>query len=350
VPSCITAVVMQGPYARQSGCLPGRGGKNVNDSVVFLALGFLRLEGGHNKRVRREIAMPHPRAAYLPIHALPYWHIIGGFIETTVSECLPHTDRCDRDLYAAAVPMVLWCWQSRGTPLEQGRIFRTAMIDQFIHLGMPGAARGSQATLRSTLWRMAEILNPAPETSHRTIARSAPTRPYSGDEIAELVSWAGSQGPELRRRDARTMLALGLGAGLAARELLEIQTTDVMIDGDAAQPGARIVVWRERTRVIPVLPIWVRPLVQTLSEVPAGGWMFRPGRHKATPGQITDFLTRSRTTLDVRPVRMRATWLVQHLSEGTPADEILRISGLKNFAALDRLTPFVNIDDRNKKL
>jgi hypothetical protein len=293
--------------------------------------------------------MPEPRPAYLPILALPYWHIIGEFVETSVTTCLPHTDRDARNLYAAAVPMVLWCWQSRGTPLEAQRVFRKVMIDQFIHLGMPGSARGSQSTLRSTLWRMTEILNPdAAPGPHRPIGRSAPTQPYSPGDIAELVSWAATQGTAVRRRDARTMLALGLGAGLAARELLEVQTTDVMIDTKGAKPEAQIVVWRERTRVVPVLERWVSPLMQTLSEIPADSWVFRSGRKGSTPGQITDFLTRSRSPLDVRPVRMRATWLVEHLTHGTPAEEVLRISGLQNFAALDRHMPFVkSVDAQN---
>ena len=294
--------------------------------------------------------MTDPRPAYMPILALPYWETIGSFVEAAVTACLPHTNRSPRDLYAAATPMVLWCWRARGTPLEQRRIFRNVMIDQFIHLGMPGAARGSQATLRSTLWRMAEILNPAADPgTHRPIARSAPTQPYTPEQVAELVAWAATQGTAVRRHDARTMLALGLGAGLAARELLEVQTTDVIIDTDSSVPQARIIVWQGRTRVVPVLPHWVAPLIRSLSEVPAGGWVFRSGRRASTPGQITDFLTRSRSPLDVRPVRMRATWLVDHLTQGTPASEILHISGLKNYAALDHLAPFVITPDHSKK-
>lgn len=292
-----------------------------------------------------------PQTPYVPIIALPYWDIIGTFVDAAVVDCIPHTDRSDRDLYAAAVPMVLWCWRARGTPLERARIFRKSMIEQFIHLGMPGAARSSQATLRSTLWRMAELLNPAHDNAqHRPIARSAPTRPYSAAEVAELQSWAVTQATAVRRRDAKTMLALGLGAGLAARELLEVQTTDVILNNETPPLSASIIVWQERTRVVPVLGPWVASIQQTLAEVPAGGFMFRAGRTKATPGQITDFLTRSRSPLDVRPVRMRATWLIHHLNAATPAEEILRISGLKNYAALDRLLPLTDRPPHDKRI
>ena len=37
---------------------------------------------------------------------------------------------------------------------------------------------------------------------------------------------------------------------------------------------------------------------------------------------------------------MRTTWLLEHLDAGTPPKELLRISGLKNFAALDKIAAF----------
>lgn len=290
-------------------------------------------------------------AHYLPIIALPYWPTIGPYVEVAVNDCLPHTTRSLRDLYAAATPHVLWCWQSRGTALEHPRIFRASMIDQFIHLGMPGAARGSRSTLRSTLWRMAEILNPTghDDVPHRPIPRSAPTRPYSHDDITELRHWAATQATHSRRLNARALLALGLGAGLAARELLDMQTPDVTITVD--QTGGiegRVVVWQGRTRVVPVHPHWVKLLRDSAEAAPAGGYLFRSGRTNSNSGQITDFLTRSRSWLDVRPARMRATWIIGHLEAGTPAEKLLRISGLKNYAALDRLMPFVNDIRANK--
>lgn len=276
---------------------------------------------------------------YLPILALPYWHIIGAFVDAAVTDCIPHTDRSDRDLYSAAVPMVLWCWRSRGTPLERPRIFRKSMIEQFIHLGMPGAARGSQATLRSTLWRMAEILNPGhADANHRPIARSMPTPAYSQEEVAELFSWANTQTTPARSRNALALLCLGLGAGLATRELLDVRTSDISLDDSDGRPSrATVVVWRDRPRVVPIHRDWIRTLRTVIDGSPTDGWVFRPGRTSTSPGQVTDFLTRSRTLLDVRPARMRTTWLIRHLSEDMPAADLLRISGLKHYAALDKL-------------
>lgn len=281
-------------------------------------------------------------ADYLPIVALPYWDTIGSFVRESVRDALSGTERSERDLYAAATPLVLWAWRARGTPLERKRIFRRSLIEQFIHLGMPEYARGSRATIRSTLWRMAEALNPDESAgAHRKIPRSDATAPYSPSEVAELVSWATTQGTAARRRNATALLCLGLGAGLATSELLDVQAVDITVNTSSARPEARVVVWRARPRVVPVQSNWVRPLAALIHGFEPDAWVFRQGRTGTSPGQVTDFLTRARSPLDVRPARMRATWLVQRLQQGTSPDELLRISGLKTFAALDKLAPFL---------
>ncbi|TFD81090.1 hypothetical protein [Cryobacterium psychrophilum] len=139
---------------------------------------------------------------------------------------------------------------------------------------------------------------------------------------------------------ALALLALGLGAGLPTREILEVRTGDISFDTTTSgTPTASVVVWRGLPRVVPVLPDWVRTLRSVHDQLGEDAWMFCPGRTGtgAGSGQVTNFLTRSRTTLDVRPARMRATWLVRHLAGGTPADQLLRIAGLKHYAALDKL-------------
>ena len=300
------------------------------------------------------------RPAYLPILALPYWATLGPFVVAAVHDSAAGCGRSDRDLFAAATPMVLWAWQARGVPLERARVFRHSLVEQFIHLGMPGAARGSRATLRSTLWRMTEILNPADSPGdHRPIPRSIPTAAYSEAAIAELYSWANTQNTPARSRNALALLCLGFGAGLATRELLDVRVSDIStdisidvstdVDTRAASSGtAAVVVWSDRPRVVPFRQEWAATLLTVLTDTADDSWLFRPGRTGTSAGQVTDFLTRSRTHLDVRPSRMRTTWLLQHLAEGMPARDLLGISGLKHYAALDKLVPFVPPEDDPK--
>ena len=153
-----------------------------------------------------------------------------------------------------------------------------------------------------------------------------------------MRSWASAQGSAPRRRDAWVLLALGFGAGLATRELLAVRTGDL----DVRETEVRVMVWEGRPRLVPVLPGWDRPLRDVVGERGVDGWVFRPGRTTVRSAQVTDFLHRGHTTqLDVRPARMRTTWMLDHLRRGTPPRELLRIAGLENLAALDRITRFL---------
>jgi hypothetical protein len=274
---------------------------------------------------------------YRPIYALPYWDVVGSFIVDAVADTAEASGRDERSLYPAAVAFVLWCWQSRGTPLERTRMFRQATVDEFIHRGMSHYANGSKATHRSALRLMVDTLNAADSSrSHRLLQRSAPTQPYTVTEIAALHSWATAQGTDRRKHDAIMLLALGLGAGLATREILAVRRMDLHTETDTTL----VTIHTGRPRLVPLAPKWERPLRRILPELSDTGWAFRPGRQSSADGQITDFLLRSRTELDVRPSRMRATWLLEHLTVGTAPEELLRISGLKNYAALDKIRTF----------
>ena len=282
---------------------------------------------------------------YLPVHALPYWCEIGEFIHVCVMETAAATDRTERDLYAAATPFVLWCWRSRGVPLERSRIFRGSLVEEFIHLAETGYRKSSKATHRGVLWKILEVVNPAGASRpHRAISRSAPQDPYLPHETGALNSWAISQGTLRRRHDARALLALGLGAGLATREILEVRPLDIRQDGNQL-----LVTVADRRREVPFFPEWARTIADIVDDVEPLQCLFRPGRLNATAGQVTDFMTRSRTHLDIRPSRMRTTWLLRHLTEGTPPTELLRISGLKTFAALDKIAQIVPKTDAPQK-
>jgi len=278
-----------------------------------------------------------PRPRYTPILGLPYWGTIGPFVDAAVEDATGPAERELAGLYSAVTPFVLWCWQSRGIELRRERMFRRTLVDQFIHLATPGLAPSSKATLRGALWRMVETLNPTDTSvAGLTLPRSAPTLPYSAAEVAELLSWAASQSTARRREDAAVLLALGFGAGLATRELLEVTVRDIT----ARDEDVFVSVWAGRPRVVPVLPNWRRALRDRAEGGGSQQWAFRRGRSAATSNQVTDFVTRAATTLDVRPVRMRATWLSEHLATGTSPVELLSLAGLQHLSALQNALNF----------
>lgn len=276
-------------------------------------------------------------AGFVPIKAARYWDALEPVVVAAVSKAAGLTGREPRSLYPVATAFVLWAWQSKGIELEVGRMFRRRIVEEFVHRGMTSYTRGSRATYRSILIAIVDAVTP-PSEQPFPIPRSDPTPPYTPSEIAALRSWANSQGSSTRRQDASVLLALGFGGGLATRELLALRVSDV----DVRPHGVHALVWDRRPRLVPVLPAWDSPLREAVRDADPDAWLFRRGRTGVRPGQVTDFLHRGHTTeLDVRPARMRTTWMLTHLQSGTPPRELLRIAGLENLAALDRLTRFL---------
>ncbi|MFD7871519.1 hypothetical protein ACFV3I_13605 [Microbacterium sp. NPDC059771] len=274
---------------------------------------------------------------FVPIKAAPYWNVLEPVVVTAVSKTARLTGREPRSLYPVATAFVLWAWQSKGIELDVGRIFRRRIVEEFVHRGLASYARGSRATYRSILIAIVDAVTP-PSEQPFPIPRSDPTPPYTPDEIAALRSWARSQGSSMRRQDASVLLALGFGGGLATRELLALRVSDM----DVRPDSVHALVWDRRPRLVPILPAWDAALRDAVADADSDAWLFRRGRTGVRPGQVTDFLHRGHTTeLDVRPARMRTTWMLTHLQAGTPPRELLRIAGLENLAALDRLTPFL---------
>lgn len=274
---------------------------------------------------------------FAPRKAARYWTTLEPVVTAAVNKTTRRTGRAARSLYPVATAFVLWAWQTRGLELDAARMFRRRVVEEYVHLGMASFTRGSRATYRSVLLTIVDAVSPPSELPF-PIPRSDPTPPYTTSEIAALRSWASAQGSAVRRRDADVLLALGFGAGLATRELLSVRTGDIDVRADDVQ----VLVWSGRPRLVPLLPAWQPGFRQAIQELGDDQWVFRVGRTGVRSAQVTDFLHRGHTTeLDVRPARMRTTWLLAHLQAGTPPRDLLRIAGLEHLAALDRIRQFL---------
>lgn len=256
-----------------------------------------------------DAAAADPMPSYVPVRARPYWGTLEPVVISCVGVAARKLGRDPRSLLPPAAAFALWAWQTRGVSPEASRMFRRRLVEEFVHLGMSDYTRGSRATYRSALLAIADAVTPEYEKTI-PLPRSEPTPPYTASEVAALRSWAVRQGRAARRRDALVLLALGLGAGLATRELLAVRSTDF----DWRDGILHVTVWDSRSRLVPVLPHWTAPLLDVLNEGELDRWAFRPGRQGVRAAQVTDFLHRGhQTELDVRPARMRTTWLLAHL-------------------------------------
>ncbi|WP_146236288.1 hypothetical protein [Curtobacterium sp. MCBD17_023] len=281
---------------------------------------------------------------YTPVMPVETWVRIRRFVEEAVREAAPATAYTEKQLYPVTAKLAKWAVDVAALPLDRSILLDPSTIDEFAHGALVTYTSAGRATMRSKLRAVARALSDSDGADEQVgIRRSAPVEPYSAADLAALESWANGQHSEDRRTSAGTLLALGAGAGLTGREIIAARHGDISRDEQAYLIHVR----GTAARSVPVTAEWEHLLERRVSS--SSGWLFRDGQEGGNPNLITDFVSRSHQRLNVQARRLRATWLVHHLTLGTPLPILLQAAGLQSAEALDRLLPFVparSDDDR----
>ena len=272
--------------------------------------------------------------AYTPTMPASDWHAIAPFVIACVDASSTSTRYGKPELSAAAAPLTRWAVRHAGLPLDPTAIFDRDVIDRFVSTSDQYRTKASKNTIRSRLLRISEaLLTPdAIVEALRPLGSSDPSAPYSLAEQIALRSWAASQPTAEKRRSAGALLALGMGAGLSGKEIIECRRSDLLAD----EAGVVVTVRGSRTREVPVLREWEDALALLASDRDLGRPAFREGQSGVNPNLITDFVSRSRGKIALQARRMRATWIVRHLTEGTPILAVREAAGVHTLEAFDR--------------
>lgn len=260
------------------------------------------------------------------------WRYIRDFVTLAAREAIPQLSYAEASVINAISHHVDWCVNVAGYSLARETIFRRDVIGAAASV-MATTHSSSRGRRRSLMLRVGEVLDVIPRTKPLSpLAAASPSAPYLQPEAYEVARWALSQREE-RQQSARALVALGLGAGLPSREICSVRASDVVADGAAIQVG---------NRVVPVLDEWRAELAELTEVAPhSAAALFREGVawHK---NMVTNFVATSLPD-GVPPTvqRMRATWLVEHLSTGTPMQDLLAAAGLKSMDALVRYERFL---------
>ncbi|MCI0156816.1 hypothetical protein KNO15_08915 [Leifsonia shinshuensis] len=231
-----------------------------------------------------------------------------------------------------------WC-SKKGIPLERTVVFERANIARFVEVGLPTLASATRGNYRSQLLRVAEALldeahAPRPLSA---LAPSDPSVPYTTDEQSLLREWARKE-KKARRADAEILVALGLGAGLSAIEIMNIRAHDVL----QSTSGAVLVrVAEGRTRTVPLLRRWERAALRRAAELSGDDYLFIPGRSGAGKNLISNFVARGGNKIHVQTQRMRAAWIVTHLAASSPLPELVKAAGVDSLEAFTRYLRYV---------
>jgi hypothetical protein len=225
-------------------------------------------------------------------------------------------------------------WASReGMALERELIFDPDTVERFVDRGLAGER--SRATYRAVLRRVAPRLtrHAAWEPRPAAVAWRQVAPPYGAAEVRILQRDAALQSTAPRRRSARALLALGLGAGLDGRWVARVSAEDVEGVGGVvfvrvAEPSARRVV---------VLAQWEREVLELAA---TAGDEFLVGGRSQSPrrtGHLVEQLHVPTGHPRLAPARLRSTWLVCHLAAGTRLPELCRAAGLRGATVLSDL-------------
>lgn len=266
------------------------------------------------------------------------WEAIGPFVTETAVVAAPLVSYPPRRVIHALCNLARACVEL-GWPLDANTALSREVIDFAVANQMPNLSAGSRSCVRPILLRIAEAVGPD-GTPFRLAALpgSTPSQPYSPEKLGELAWWARTQSGHWRSRSAMALVALGAGAGLTSSELLHVRREDLV-----AEPmGTSVIVRGPRGRRVPLLSKWEALLADARRDLDDSDWVFRPGQRGHHLNLVTNFVAKSAGSASVRPnvQRLRATWLVHHISKGTHLIPLARAAGFTSLESLNRFVPF----------
>jgi hypothetical protein len=199
-------------------------------------------------------------------------------------------------------------------------------------------ARSDRAAMR----RLGIALTTAPAWTPRPLFLPAKrlSPPYTVDEVASLWRYAAAQSTAARHRAARTLLALGLGAGLSGASIRSARPGHLRYDDDAVL----IETVTPIARTVPILARYEETVLELVhglspSEYIAGSMSrvrYGTGYLSATLDNVGPGNSRP---IDAR--RLRSTWIVHQMRAGTPLNVVFLASGLTPSSRTDSLAAFL---------
>lgn len=282
-------------------------------------------------------------ANFTPKMSRKLWHTTGPFTRSAVTDFAPMHEREAQLAMSATARLVAWSHETGGLKLDRDVIFSGNNIESYIAHGIENHSKYAATTVRGQLMRVARelgIVDMGLVPSRRT-NRPRVQQPYSSPEMARFRAMANYQTTELRRYRWSLYLVLSAGCGLTAPEILSVKRHDVRVTDSG-------IVVRVNDRETVCHAAYENDLAALLESRFCGKHLFPlPLESKRSdPTTVIDAIRKmggSEPTPDSR--RMRATWIVWQLNNGTPVPTILNALALTRLRTLEGYLPYVSRAD-----
>ena len=288
----------------------------------------------------RRVARYRPNA--IPAQA---WEPVADFTRQAALDVHPRDPRRATEAMRTLSQFVVWCYR-QGLPLDREIIFTPEVVERFITVGCAHLVESSRATRRSDLRRFSFTLTrKAPWTPvPRRMRADYAIVPYTPDEVARMLEVATQQRTPLQRRRLSALLALGLGAGCYPREARDVTTAHLVTRHGhlcLSIPG-------DHARVVPISPPHDETLAQIRDNDPGSALLGFAAKDwdRAPLGHLLEYVDLPADCPPVKAHRLRATWLLRHLTNRVHLDGLTRMAGVSTWKTFGHLRQYIPpIDD-----
>lgn len=237
------------------------------------------------------------------------------------------------------VAVLAWAEQQHGLT-QVTDVFTRELIEDFCSTALGGASDKTRADYRSRLRPIADSLHPetAPIPT-QTLRRKEVLAPYTQDEVRAIRRVILVQPTDEMVRQLCVCVGLGLGAGINSNELKQIRTSGVRVGSDGA---VQVDIPGERARTVWVRREWEDIVVRGCQGRAQDSYLL--GDDPDRRNVAARVFGRAHLLGDVPSLsqdRLRATWLVGHLTRATPFAVLCHAAGLSSTRALFDLLDFV---------
>jgi integrase len=268
------------------------------------------------------------------------WERIRVFVEDATAIAAPRCAYTQERLLVICGRFIDWAVNEAGLPQRADVLFRQEVIQRYIQHPRLNLTATTRRNYRSTLMRVSEVVLPdAPAIGFKPLSAKDSMRPYTEREVSQLESWARNQKSAERKRSAMVLLALGVGGGFWASEILQARKEDFLFDDD----GVLATVRGTKARIVPLLVKWEPWLRHALADLSDRDFVFGDPARQGTRNVVNEFIQRvghSPNMPTPQTNRMRATWLVTHLAARTDMRALMRAGGVEKFENLAKLLRF----------